>query len=57
MADPNNPFDGTMLRIKTTYTFLEAVEYMKLRDRYPTNTQIEWVSVKTGKRVTIGYTN
>ena len=51
----NEPTD--MIRVKTTYTFKEAVEYLKRRDRQPTNMNISWQNVKTGKRVYIGYTD
>ena len=40
---------------KKTYTFNEAIEYMKERDKYPTKRPISWVNVKTGKPVIIGY--
>ena len=39
------------------YTFNEAIEYMKLRDKYPTTKQIRWVNAKTGEPVSIGYSN
>lgn len=52
----NEPTD--MIRVKTTYTFNEAIEYLKMRDKQPTNINetISWRNVKTGKRVYIGYT-
>lgn len=50
----NEPYE--VLRVKTTYTFNEAIEYMKERDRYPTTKSINWVNAKTGKPVSIGYT-
>ena len=50
----NEPYEG--LRVKTTYTFNEAIEYMKERDKYPTTKSINWVDAKTGKPVSIGYT-
>lgn len=40
---------------KIEYTFEEAIEYMKMRDRNPTDAPIRWRSVKTGKEVVIGY--
>lgn len=46
--------------IKTTYTLDEASEYMKMKDKQPTNTgtlPIRWINVKTGKEVIIGYTS
>jgi predicted HAD superfamily phosphohydrolase YqeG len=46
-----------LIKIKTTYTFNEAIEYMKLRDKQPTKIgeKIRWTDVKTGKQVIIGY--
>ena len=46
-----------LTRVKTTYTFNEAVEYMKMKDKQPTKTgeTTRWVNVKTGKEVIIGY--
>lgn len=40
------------------YTFSEAIEFMKMRDKYGSITQppIRWVDAKTGKPVSIGYT-
>ena len=47
-----------MIRVKTTYTFNEAIEEMKRRDRNPTTSKpIQWVNAKTGKPVYIGYNN
>lgn len=45
------------IKVKTTYTFSEAIEYLKMRDRQPTNTNetISWRATKTGKRVYIEY--
>lgn len=51
----NEPSES--FRVKTTYTFNEAIEYMKHRDRYPTRETIQWVNAKTGEPVSIGYTN
>ena len=46
-----------LLRAKTTYTFNEAIEYMKMKDKQIwTGEIIRWTSVKTGKEVIIGYT-
>jgi hypothetical protein len=45
-----------IVRIKTTYTFEEAIKYMKMKDNNPTNEVIRWVNVNTGKEVIIGYT-
>ena len=39
-----------------TYTFNEAVEYMKMKDKEPTFYTIRWRNVRTGKEVIIGYT-
>jgi len=45
-----------MLTTKTIYTFNEAIELMKRRDRYTTNKRpIQWIDAKTKKRVHIGY--
>jgi len=45
-----------MLTFKTTYTFNEAIELMKRRDKNLTTTKpIQWKNAKTGKRVYIGY--
>lgn len=51
---PNN-----LLTVKSTYTFNEAIDYLKQKDKNPTNIKesIRWVSVKTGKEVIIGYNN
>lgn len=40
-----------------TYTFSEAIEMMKILDMLPSGSKrtIHWVSVKTGKKVIIGY--
>lgn len=51
----SEPYEG--LRVKTTYTFNEAIEYMKELDRHPTTETINWVNAKTGEPVYIGYTN
>ncbi len=44
-------------RVYRTYTISEAVEYMKVLDKYATDTSrtITWKDVKTGKPVYIGY--
>jgi alanyl-tRNA synthetase len=42
-----------LIRVKTTYTFDEAIEYMKQKDKQPTKISeqpIRWVNVKTVKR-------
>ena len=44
------------IRVEKTYTFNQAIEYMKARDRHPTNGTIRWSDAKTGKKVYIGYT-
>lgn len=43
---------------KMTYTFDEAIEYMKIKDKQATriNETLNWVDAKTGKKVIIGYT-
>ena len=53
-----NDFLTTMTFGNKCRTLSEAVEFMKLRDRLPTGTypEIKWVSCKTGKPVSIGYT-
>lgn len=50
------PFCTT--RVYREYTMSEAIEYMKMLDRYATDTSrtITWKSVKTGKQVHFGYT-
>lgn len=42
-------------RVKRTYTLDEAVELMKVLDKFPTRERIKWVNAKTGKPVVIGY--
>ena len=42
--------------LKTTYTFDEAIEYMKMKDKQPTKIgepPVRWINVKTGKEVII----
>lgn len=48
-----------LIRVKATYTFNEAIEYMKMKDKQPTKIgeTIRWINVKTGKEVVIGYTS
>ena len=48
-----------LFRIKSTYTFEEAIEYMKRKDKNPTKVleATRWIDVKTGKEVIIGYTS
>ena len=48
-----------LIRVKTTYTFYEAIEYLKAKDKQttPTRENIRWFDVKTGKQVVIGYNN
>jgi len=53
----NEPKDILTTNTKTTYTFNEAIEYMKQKDRQPTIESVRWVNVKTGKEVMIGYNN
>lgn len=47
-----------LLTSRTTYSFNEAIDYLKQRDRQPTKTDenVRWFNVKTGKEVVIGYT-
>jgi len=45
-----------VVRIKTTYTFNEAIDYMKMKDKNPTKEVIHWVDVNTGREIIIGYT-
>jgi hypothetical protein len=42
-------------RNKRIYTFNEAIDLMKALDQFPTGTQINWISIDTGKPVVIGY--
>lgn len=53
----DEPTDMLRASVKTTYTFNEAIEEMKRRDRNPTTRPIQWVDAKTGKPVYIGYNN
>ena len=49
-----------LIRAKTTYTFDEAIEYMKMKNKQPTKIgepPIRWINVRTGKEVVIGYTS
>ena len=50
-----NDYTPLKFRVKRVYTFNEAIDLMKALDKYPTGTQINWVSVKTGRPVAIGY--
>ena len=50
----NEPYQG--ISVKLTYTFNEAIRYMKEREKFPTAQSINWVDAKTGKPVAIGYT-
>ena len=42
---------------KITYTFDEAIEYMKHRNKFPTYKTITWKNARTGKSVCIGNTS
>lgn len=42
--------------IGKVFTLGEAVQFMKMMDRFPTMIQINWVSTRTGRPVSIGYT-
>lgn len=53
MADPFNPHDVD--RLKTTYTLIEAIDLMKMLDKYPTTKTIRWVNHETKEPVAIGY--
>lgn len=49
-----------IIRVKSTYTINEAIEYMKTKDKQPTKISeppISWIDVKTGKQIVLGYTN
>jgi|688.fasta_scaffold554628_4 hypothetical protein len=49
-----------LIRVNTTYTFDEAIEYKKQKDKQPTKIgepPIRLINVKTGKEVVIGYTS
>jgi len=40
------------------FTFSEAIEIMKIADKFPTsNADFNWVDAKTKKPVSIGYTS
>jgi hypothetical protein len=45
------------INLNRVYTFDEAVEYMKIKDKEPTKIgkTIRWINVKTGKQVVIEY--
>ena len=43
-------------RVKQTYTLNEAVDLMKMYDKYPTRHSISWKDARTGSPVSIGYT-
>ena len=51
------PTNTHITNTKTTYTFNEAIEYMKQKDRQPTRIgqSVRWFNVKTGEEVVIGY--
>lgn len=54
----NDYYDNTIrFRLKRTYTLSEAADLMKILDKLPTNKGVNWVSAKTGRPVSIGYTN
>jgi len=55
MADREPITPNRFLRVKNTYTFSEAIELMKLRDRYVTTNTIRWVDARTNQPVSIGY--
>ncbi|MBA7527660.1 hypothetical protein ES705_19838 [subsurface metagenome] len=42
-------------RVKGVYTFNEAVELMKMYDKYPTGHTWNWIDVNTRQSVVIGY--
>jgi hypothetical protein len=42
-------------RAQRTYTLDEAVDLMKMLDKFPTREHIRWVNAKTRKPVVIGY--
>lgn len=54
MSTTDNYFD---LTIKRYYTFNEAIEYIKHRNKFTTNTTINWVNARTGNPVSIGCTS
>lgn len=46
------------ITIRNIYTFDEAIEFMKQRDKWgTTKPPIKWVYAKTGKPVAIGYSS
>lgn len=49
----------TLTDIKKTYTFNEAVEYVKEKERHTTDTDrnTSWIDVNTGKEVIIAYSS
>jgi len=55
MVKPFHPLDVD--RVYNTYTFNEAIEFMKMLDKYPTHPtkSVRWVNSKTKKPVIIGY--
>lgn len=42
-------------RVQRTYTLNEAVDLMRVLDKYPTRERIRWINAKTKKPVIIGY--
>lgn len=54
MATTDNYTDS--FGVQTTYTFNEAIEYIKRRNLSPTTRTISWRDSKTGEPVIIGCT-
>lgn len=56
---PTNQDTERFIRNATgkTFTFNEAIDFMKVLDRMPTGTgrNLQWIDASTGKPVAIGY--
>ncbi len=48
-----------LTKANPTYTFEEAIAYMKSKDNQPTKTEetIRWFNTKNGKEVVLGYSS
>ena len=56
MATRDDHRDILRNRVYKTFTFIEAVEFQKMLDRYATVNPVKWVDAKTGKPIALGYT-
>lgn len=56
MTPTNNINEVIMANSGKTFTHEEAVDFMRYLDKYPTsNNNIEWVDVKTHRKVVFSY--